>query len=194
VNRFTALLLTVLAMSGIGQAGAAEVAGVKIDDKLKFSAAGPELVLNGAGLRTRYRLKVYVAGLYLAEKKASAADVVALKGPKRIQIWIMRDVAANQMSSAFIEALNANLSATELEKFKSQIQQFNATFSAIEAMNEGDVMTIDLLPGTGTRISVNAKASGTPIAGDDFYAALLKIWLGDNPVQADLKKALLGQI
>ena len=35
-------------------------------------------------------------------------------------------------------------------------------------------------------------AAGTPIAGEDFYRALLRIWLGDNPVQADLKKALLG--
>jgi hypothetical protein len=28
--------------------------------------------------------------------------------------------------------------------------------------------------------------------GEDFYRALLRIWLGDNPVQDDLKKALLG--
>ena len=28
---------------------------------------------------------------------------------------------------------------------------------------------------------------------EDFYVALLKIWLGDKPVDADLKKAMLGQ-
>ena len=28
--------------------------------------------------------------------------------------------------------------------------------------------------------------------GEDFYRALLRIWLGDHPVQDDLKKALLG--
>jgi len=32
-----------------------------------------------------------------------------------------------------------------------------------------------------------------PVTGEDFYRALLRIWLGENPVQADLKKALLGE-
>jgi len=31
-----------------------------------------------------------------------------------------------------------------------------------------------------------------PIPGADFYRALLKIWLGEPPVDAVLKKALLG--
>jgi hypothetical protein len=30
------------------------------------------------------------------------------------------------------------------------------------------------------------------IEGEDFYRALLRIWLGDRPVQDDLKKSLLG--
>ena len=89
--------------------------------------------------------------------------------------------------------LNANLSSADLEKFKTQIQQLNATLVAVHELKEGDVMTFDLLPGAGTRISVNGQLRGTAIAGDDFHVALLKIWLGDNPVQAELKKALLGQ-
>ena len=46
--------------------------------------------------------------------------------------------------------------------------------------------------GTGTVLSVQGKPMGRPIAGEDFYRALLRIWLGDKPVQDDLKKALLG--
>jgi long-chain acyl-CoA synthetase len=38
---------------------------------------------------------------------------------------------------------------------------------------------------------VNGAAKGT-IPGDAFNVALTRIWLGDKPVQADLKKALLG--
>jgi len=191
--RSITLLFSLFAIALTGASGAAELAGVKIDDKVKLSAAGPELVLNGTGLRTRYKFKVYVAALYLPEKKPSAAEVIALKGPKRIQLWLMRDVEADQMSTALIEGLNANLSSAELEKSKAQIQQLNATLVALRELKEGDVMTFDLLPGAGTRISVNGKLLGTPIAGDDFHVALLKIWLGDNPVQADLKKGLLGQ-
>ena len=191
--RSITLLFSLLAIALTGSSNAAELAGVKVDDKVKLSASGPDLVLNGAGLRTRYKFKVYVAGLYLPEKKPSAAEVIALKGPKRVQLWLMRDVEADQMSTALIEGLNANLSPGELEKSKAQIQQLNATLVALRELKEGDVMTFDLLPGAGTRISVNGRLLGTPIAGDDFHVALLKIWLGDNPVQADLKKALLGQ-
>ena len=191
--RSITLLFSLLAIALTGSSNAAELAGVKVDDKVKLSASGPDLVLNGAGLRTRYKFKVYVAALYLPEKKPSAAEVIALKGPKRVQLWLMRDVEADQMSTALIEGLNANLSPAELEKSKAQIQQLNATLVALRELKEGDVMTFDLLPGAGTRISVNGRLLGTPIAGDDFHVALLKIWLGDNPVQADLKKALLGQ-
>lgn len=71
------LMALVLALAA-GHAAAAEVAGVKLEDKA--SLGGKELVLNGAGLRTRFMLKIYVAGLYLAEKKGSAADAVAAPG------------------------------------------------------------------------------------------------------------------
>jgi len=57
---------------------------------------------------------------------------------------------------------------------------------------EGMRITLDWSPPAGTVVTVNGKATGNPIAGEDFYRALLRIWLGDNPVQADLKKALLG--
>jgi hypothetical protein len=58
---------------------------------------------------------------------------------------------------------------------------------------KGMRITLDWTP-AGTQMSVDGRAAGAPIAGEDFYRALLKIWLGENPVQADLKKALLGEM
>ncbi len=55
------------------------------------------------------------------------------------------------------------------------------------------VLQIGWIPETGTQISLNGKAAGKAIAGEDFYQALLKIWLGKEPVQKDLKQGLLGQ-
>jgi hypothetical protein len=49
------------------------------------------------------------------------------------------------------------------------------------------------VPAAGTVLAVNGKPAGSPIAGEDFYRALLRIWLGERPVQDDLKKALLGE-
>jgi hypothetical protein len=57
----------------------------------------------------------------------------------------------------------------------------------------GTTIVIDWLPETGTRLSVGGQGKGRDIAGEDFYRALLKIWLGDKPVQDDLKQALLGK-
>ena len=52
-----------------GTAMAAEVGGVKLDDKA--SVGGQELVLNGAGIRTRAVFKVYVGSLYVPAKAAT---------------------------------------------------------------------------------------------------------------------------
>jgi len=57
---------------------------------------------------------------------------------------------------------------------------------------KGAVIQLDYVPGQGTHITLSGKALGPDIAGEDFYRALLKIWLGDNPSDNSLKRDLLG--
>lgn len=172
---------------------AAEVAGVKLDDRARIDAGGPELVLNGAGVRTRIVVKVYVAGLYLTEKKAAAADAIALGGPKRVSITMLRDVGAQQFNDALVDGFRANNPAADVEKLKGALDELSAIMNALGEAKKGDVIALDFAPGTGTRVLVNGAAKGRPIAGDEFYRALLRIWLGERPVDGDLKKGLLGQ-
>src|SRR5947209_16875164 len=88
-------------------ANAAEIAGVRLDDKAQVESR--DLVLNGAGLRKRFRVvNVYVIGLYLAEKKSDAAAVLALGGPKRVEIHMLRDVGADTFTEALVDGLRAN--------------------------------------------------------------------------------------
>lgn len=174
-----------------GGALAAEVGGVKLDDKA--SVGGQELVLNGAGVRTRFVVKVYVAGLYLAERKAAAADAIALGGPKRVSITMMRDVGAQQFNDALVEGFRANNSAADVATLKGPLDELSAIMSALGEAKKGSVIALDFVPGSGTRVLVNGATQGKPIAGDEFYRALLRIWLGDRPVDGDLKKGLLGQ-
>jgi hypothetical protein len=170
---------------------AAEVAGVKVDDRIKLESA--ELVLNGAGLRTKAFFKVYVAGLYLAAKKTGADDVLALPGAKRVSMRLMRDLSAKQLTDALEEGIRDNTPAAEQESLKARIAELTATMNALQSVKEGDVIALDWVPGSGTRIVLNGEPKGKAIAGEDFYRALLRIWLGDNPVSGSLKKALLGQ-
>jgi hypothetical protein len=183
------LLAALLPLAGF----AAEVAGVKLDDKARIDAAGPELVLNGAGVRTRLVVKVYVGGLYLAEKKSAAADAIALGGPKRVSITMLRDVGAQQFSEALNDGFRANNSAAEVERLKGSLDELTGIMNALGEAKKGNVIALDFLPGTGTRVLVNGEAKGKPIAGDEFYRALLRVWLGDKPVDSDLKKGMLGQ-
>ncbi len=172
-------------------AGAAEVAGVQVIETVRL--AGVDLKLNGAGIRTRAVFKVYVGALYLAEKKAAAGEVIASPGPKRIALHLLRDLSVEQLGGALNDGLVANLAEAELARFKSQIEELKATMEAVGAAREKSVVTIDYLPDSGMRIAIDGSARGRPIAGEDFFRALMKIWLADKPVDRSLKSAMLGQ-
>src|SRR6476659_10901698 len=92
-------------------AGAAEVSGVRLDDKTQVE--GRDVVLNGAGLRKRFVFKVYVMGLYLVQKTTDAVNVA---GPKRVSIHMLRDVGADQFTEALVEGLRANHSEEDFRK------------------------------------------------------------------------------
>ena len=169
----------------------AEIAGVRVEERATLGAA--ELRLNGAGIRTRIVFKVYVGALYLPEKKSTAAEVLALKGAKRVSMTMLRDLGAKQLTDALEDGIRANHSAAELAALKERVDELVAVMNEIGSAKERTVITLDFLPDSGTRITVDGAARGKPIPGEDFYAALLRIWLGDKPVDADLKKAMLGQ-
>jgi hypothetical protein len=173
------------------QAFAVEVAGVKVEDRIKLGST--ELVLNGAGLRTKLFVNVYVAGLYLAEKKTSTGEVLALPGAKRVSMRLMRTLSAKQLVDALDEGIRDNTPAAERESLKGRVGELTAIMSSLGSAKEGDLIALDWMPGTGTLVVLNGEARGKPIAGEDFYRALLRIWLGDDPVSKDLKKNLLGQ-
>lgn len=170
---------------------ALEVAGVKFEDKVKVGAG--DTVINGAGLRNRAFFKVYALGLYLPQKAATTADVLAAKGAKRIAIVTLRDLTAEQFVDALIEALKKNHDEPTLKALQPRIDQFRTTMLGIGNAPEKSVVNLDWLPDAGTRLSFNGAQKGGDIPGEDFYRALLRIWLGDNPAQDDLKEKLLGK-
>jgi len=166
---------------------AADVGGIRLDDKL--SLGGQELLLNGAGIRTRLMFKVYVASLYLPQKAGDAAAVLA-QAPRRIQLHVLRKLTPDQLVDALVEGLHANNASDEMLAVQAQTDQLVATMKAFNELQEKDLVALDFVDG-GTRISLNGTARGT-IAGERFNRALTRVWLGDKPVQSDLKKALLG--
>ncbi len=184
---FTIFFLALLPMA----APAAEIEGVKVPDSARVVEGAPELLLNGAGLRTRFLFKIYVGALYLQKKTTTGAAAINDAGTKRVALYMLRDLSAAQFVDALEDGLKNNHTAEDLAKFDARAKQLRTLFDALKSAKTGDVILIDYLPGSGTRITVNGAVKGT-IAGDDFNRALLRIWLGENPADGDLKKAMLG--
>ena len=185
----TRLLLAVIILTGFA-ADAAEVAGVRIDDKTRVANA--DLALNGAGLRKRAFFQVYAIGLYLPQKSSSAAAILEQPGPKRVAIHMLRDVGADAFTEAMAEGIRANHSEADAKALEPRIKELAAIMAELKDAKKGMAIALDWQPASGTVMVVNGTARGKPITGEDFYKALLRIWIGDKPVQDDLKKALLG--
>jgi long-chain acyl-CoA synthetase len=183
--RLAVLLAAWLAVSA---PQAAEVAGVRIDDKTQ--AGGQELVLNGAGLRTKFFIKVYVGALYVAQKTNSPAAILDNPAPRRMVLRMLREMDADSLYGALDEGLRNNLGAAELAELKPQADQLGAIMKGIGTVKEGDGITIDF-GAAGIEVGLNGKTRGK-VEGAAFGRALLKVWLGDQPADASLKKALLG--
>lgn len=169
-------------------AHAAEVAGVHIEDQAK--AGGTELMLNGAGIRTKMFFKVYVGALYLPKKTASAPAVIDSKEPRRVVLHLLRNLEADALFGALMDGLKNNHGEAELAKLKPDTDQFERLMRGIGNAKSGDVIGIDF-SAEGISVAFNGQTRGT-VASEAFSRALLKVWLGDKPADGDLKRAMLG--
>lgn len=182
------LLLPFLLVAGVH---AAELEGVKLEDKVQVD--GQEIHLNGIALRTRFAIfNVYVAGLYLPQKTGNAQAAIEASGAKRMTLVMLRDVSAEQFIEAFDVALNNNNSEAQLAEVKAQKDELFARIRTIGEARTGTEILLDYLPSAGTLLTVGGVARGKAIAGEAFYRAILRSWIGEKPSQADMKKALLG--
>lgn len=180
------LAVIVFVVTSMSDLHAANLAGVNLPDSVQ--AGGKTLVLNGLGLRTKFVVKVYVAGLYVEQKSSDAAAILKADAPKRLVMHFVRDVSKKQMADAFDDSFTSN--APDARKtMKADIDRL---LDALEPLKEGDQMVFTYVPGTGTTMSINGKDKLT-IAGQAFAPVLFSVWLGPKPPNADLKKGILGQ-
>lgn len=155
--------------------------------------AGVQLHLNGAGTRYRGPIKVYTAGLYLSRKTNSPDDVFATTEAKRLAVTMLRDIDAHELGKLFIRSVEDNLDRTAFSRVIPGLMRMSQIFTDNKKLAAGDNLTIDWVPGVGTVISVRGVAQGEPFREPEFYAALMRIWLGPVPADWQLKEKLLGR-
>ncbi len=182
-----------LAMSvALPIAQAAEVAGVKVDDKIRL--ANTELVLNGSGIRYAAAglVRVYVASLYLPQRRSSGTEIAALKGAKRVHMNLLREINANDFSKGLMSGMRANVSQADQQKYFDSLLKMGNIFGQTPLLKKGDTISVDQIPGTGTVILVNGKRVGEVVTDESFWNVLLQIWIGPKPIDESLKPVLLG--
>lgn len=183
-------ILATLLVGGLAAAQIVDIEGVKFEPALQVG--GQALVLNGAGVRTRAIFKVYAAGLYVPEKSSNPAVLLAQKGPRRVSIGMLRSVDADTFAGALNDGLKNNLTEQQFASLKPQIDVLNANLKAIGEAKKGDTILFEFAPEAGMRIVVNGQPKGAAIPGEEFFSAVLRVWIGEKPVDAGLKKGMLG--
>lgn len=190
MKSFARALILSTALAAALPAMALEVKGVKFGDT--YQVASQSLQLNGAGARVMMVFDVYAAGLYVNKKDSNAAGIISQSGAKGMQIVLLRNLTGEEFAEKMIAGFEKNHSDAEMAKFKPRVDELLSLMKSFGSVKKGTTIHMNLVPGSGLRVLVDGTQKGRDIAGDDFYNALLKIWLGNSPVDSDLKKALLG--
>jgi hypothetical protein len=185
------IALAILASSAPARAEVSEPrTGVRFPEKIGESS------LLGVGLRTKsvLKVKVYAVGLYVADS-ALAGPLKGKTGPdlfrelvwgdfpKEIHLKLVRDVSASQMQEAIRDAL-------EKAADKARTDQFVSYFTDIKT---GEDYVLRWAPG-GTLETIAKGAPKPTIADKNFAAAVFAIWLGDEPIQEDVKRDLIARV
>jgi hypothetical protein len=180
--------MTVLGLLIATPAWGVEVEGISVPDKVRVE--GKELVLNGAGVRSKFFFDIYVGALYLSERATSAEQAVNARGPKRLSMSFLYDeVSREKLVDGWIEGFEKNQPKTLMEKLKGRLDQFNGMFMTA---HKGDLFVFDFLEDGSTVVTLKGKTAGA-ISGADFQRALLEVWLGRKPADRGLKKAMLRE-
>jgi hypothetical protein len=174
----------------VASAATIEVAGVKVSDSAEV--VGTSLALNGSGVRYKGSFKVYVAALYLNKKVSTPEAAYAATGPKRVVLTMLRDIESGELGRLFMRSMQDNTPQSDLRKVLPALLHMGEIFAEQKSLANGDSITIDWIPGTGTVISAKGKFLGQPSKDQEFFQAMLAIWIGKNPADWRLKDALLG--
>ena len=166
---------------------ALEVSGIELPEQIQL--AQTELQLNGAGVRSKFFIDLYVGSLYLTSANSDVTSIInAENSAVRLNItsgMITADKMRDAINEGFDDATMGKTAAIQQE-----IDSFMALFN--KEIKEGDQFTLATSKTSGVTAYKNGVVQAT-IEGEAFRQALLNIWLGDEPAQSSLKEAMLGQ-
>jgi Chalcone isomerase-like len=189
VSRCAAVLALSAGLMSQASASNTEIAGVHYEPKVKVE--GQQLQLNGSGLSYKALAKVYTVGLYTTRKSSKADEVLGMDGPKQLKFVMLVPMRIDELGKLIARGIEANSSRDDFMKLIPSTVDMGRTFSKLRRMAPGDNVVIEWVPRRGTVFYVNGQPAGLPIGQQDFFNAVLKVWIGKSPTTQDLKDALL---
>ncbi len=181
-------ILLIFIISSLVYLQADMISGINIKNNMQIQKE--KLYLNGAGMRSILFFDLYIGALYLKNKLDNARDIILLKKPMDIRMYITSSlVSSSKLKSGFKEAF-AKSKESGFKTQKSKINRFLNSFNT--KIQKKDIFDFLYLPKTGVTIYKNATLLQT-IKGYNFKKALFGIWLGKHPAQKSLKEKMLGR-
>ena len=166
---------------------AREVGDVDVPEFL--NQGGINLKLNGAGVQSKFFFDIYVSALYLEHKSQDAETILRSDKPMAIRLHIVsRMVDSDSLKEAIVDGFMQS-TAGNMEPIRNQVDQFLTLMN--REINKMDYIDFIYLPETGTRVLFN-NTFLDDIKGLSFKRAFFGIWLGEDPVDEDLKAEMLG--
>ncbi|MBP7485238.1 MAG: hypothetical protein RLZZ369_206 [Pseudomonadota bacterium] len=184
------LSLAVGALAPMSAHAVLEVSGVKFEDT--YSLTGQQLQLAGAGMRKMMIIKVYALGLYVPYKDNNALALINQPGPKSMHVVMMRDVKAQKLINALVSGVEDNCTPAEFAALQPRLDRLASGLRAAGEVEEDSIVKLEYIPNVGTVVSHKNQVIVKDLPGEDFYRALMRIWLGENPVDRSLKAKLQG--
>ena len=181
-----ALLVLSLAVPALAQDVAEPRSGTR------FATKDGDMSLLGVGLRKKNITKMYAAGLYVGDAALAGAlkgkagtpelyrQLVAGDFRKKLVLKFLHDMSADQIRGTLRDGLKGVGGKTDV---------WLGFFGDIRS---GQECVIAWTPGVG--LETRVAGLGNPALKDTALAsAVFGIWLGDQPVQDDLKRDLVSR-
>lgn len=173
---------------GVGSAHAARLEGQNFDNTAAL--AGRTLRLNGVGLRGVAWIKAFVAGLYLTAPSKDGNQILSMPGPKRLRLKIMLEAPSRELSKSLQSRASKEPEAVR-QAMSARVNALSALIDGLNKVRPGDVLDLDYVPDVGVQLRYNDQNVGKPVEGEDLYRVVLKIFVGERPVDKRMKEGLL---
>ena len=182
------ILIIALLLVGFNSNAQTKVKGIIIPNVVKVN--DKYLKINGAGVREKMFLDLYVGALYLEKKTNKPEDIISANALMSIKMRVISGMVTREnMEEAIREGFKKSTKGNT-KNIDSKINDLiNKGFAG--EIEKGDVFDLEYIPGKGTSLKKNNKIL-VVIPGLEFKKALFGVWLCSEPADSNLKKKMLG--